>query len=346
MITCTRCVVRQLVVRPSVPARSLQKPIATRHRLLCSAAKAIPAKTAANTAKVVPAKTIAETFAGTLAEHTMDKQPRGILMLAAVSVPVLAVGAAALYSSLKVVAAGHAGVVSLFGQVERQPRQPGLQVKHPLATLTDYSLKTHKTDFSCTVPSNEGLNVELHISVQYRLNPDKVVELYTTVGDEKSVHDNVIAPQVHAIVRAATSAREAKAMYTSERENIRADILAALNATLVPRGIVVEDVPLRKVVLPARLQESIERKLQMEQESERMDWVLKKESQEAERKAIEAKGIADFQRIVTKGIDDRLLRWKGIEATMELAKSDNSKVVVVGSGKDGLPLILGGSSGH
>lgn len=233
-------------------------------------------------------------------------------------------------------------MISLFGCMEEAPRHPGLQLKHPLAELTLYTLKTCNMDFKCVVPSNEGLNVELHISLQFHIKPDKVVELFTTVGDPEAVVNTIIAPQVHAAVRMATSAREAKALYTAEREAIRADIRRALGESLEPRGILVEDVPLRAVTLPTRLQESIERKLQMEQESERMDWVLKKEKQEAERKAIEAKGIADFQAIVTKGIDERLLKWKGIEATVDLAKSDNAKVVVIGSTKDGMPLILGG----
>eukprot|EP01046_Picozoa_sp_COSAG06_P034904 COSAG06_NODE_3698_length_4997_cov_1.758677_4_plen_109_part_00 len=104
--------------------------------------------------------------------------------------------------------------------------------------------------------------------------------------------------------------------------------------------MIIEDVPMRAIKLPVKITEAIERKLQMEQESQRMEFVLKKERQEAERKAIEAEGIAQFQMIVTKGIDERLLRWRGIEATRELAASKNAKVVVIGSGKDGLPLIL------
>lgn len=96
-------------------------------------------------------------------------------------------------------------------------------------------------------------------------------------------------------------------------------------------------------VLPPRLTASIEEKLQAEQESQRMAFVLKKEEQEAERKRIEAKSIKDFQTIVSEGINDQLLRWKGIEATEKLANSPNSKVVIIGSGKDGLPLILGGN---
>ena len=107
-----------------------------------------------------------------------------------------------------------------------------------------------------------------------------------------------------------------------------------------------EATPLRKLTLPARLAAAIEEKLGAEQESQRMQFVLQKEKQEAERKRLEAQGIADFQRIVTQGISPELLRWKGIEATVKLAESSNTKVVVVGAGKDGLPLILGGQMRH
>ena len=104
----------------------------------------------------------------------------------------------------------------------------------------------------------------------------------------------------------------------------------------------VEATPLRKMGLPARLGQAIEEKLSAEQESQRMQFVLTKESQEADRKRIEAQGVADFQRIVSTGISEQLLKWKGIEATLEIAKSPNAKVIVIGSGKEGLPLILGG----
>ncbi len=109
-----------------------------------------------------------------------------------------------------------------------------------------------------------------------------------------------------------------------------------------PRGVTVESTPLRRIGLPQRLAQAIEEKLSAEQESQRMEFVLLKEKQEADRKRIEAGGIADFQKIVSLGISDQLLKWKGIEATMEIAKSANAKVIVIGSGKDGLPLILGG----
>jgi regulator of protease activity HflC (stomatin/prohibitin superfamily) len=110
------------------------------------------------------------------------------------------------------------------------------------------------------------------------------------------------------------------------------------------RGIFVENVLLRDVQLPLMLKTSIEQKQQAEQESLRMSFILQKEKQEADRKRIEAQGIADFQKIVALGISQQLLEWKGIEATEKLAASSNTKIVVIGSGKTGLPLILGGSN--
>ena len=115
--------------------------------------------------------------------------------------------------------------------------------------------------------------------------------------------------------------------------------MTQLQSLVEERGIRIEATPLRTITLPPRLTQAIEEKLQAEQESQRMQFVLLKEKQEAERKGIEASGIADFQKIVTKGISEQLLRWKGIEATEKLANSQNTKVIIVG-GKDGLPLIM------
>jgi regulator of protease activity HflC (stomatin/prohibitin superfamily) len=122
---------------------------------------------------------------------------------------------------------------------------------------------------------------------------------------------------------------------------VQEEMFTQVGSALQGRGIVVEKVLLRDMQLPATLKASIEGKQQAEQESQKMQFTLTRETQEAERKRIEARGIADFQTIVTTGISDKLLEWKGIEATLELAKSGNAKVVIVGAGKNGLPLILG-----
>jgi regulator of protease activity HflC (stomatin/prohibitin superfamily) len=151
-------------------------------------------------------------------------------------------------------------------------------------------------------------------------------------------------PQFRSVVRGVTARYEAKALYTASREKLAGEIMDELEGLVGPRGITIETAALRQIILPQRLTKSIEEKLQAEQESQRMAFVLKKEEQEAERKRIEAKGIKDFQTIVSEGINDQLLRWKGIEATEKLANSPNAKVIVIGSGKDGLPLILGGNN--
>lgn len=118
-------------------------------------------------------------------------------------------------------------------------------------------------------------------------------------------------------------------------------ILTELRSVLADRGVVVENVLLRDIQLPETLKMAIEAKQRAEQDSLQMEYVLTKEKQEAERKRVEAQGVADFQKIVTQGISEQLLQWKGIEATEKLALSPNTKIIVVGGGKTGLPLILG-----
>ncbi|MFH1595924.1 MAG: SPFH domain-containing protein [Pseudomonadota bacterium] len=132
---------------------------------------------------------------------------------------------------------------------------------------------------------------------------------------------------------------EAKDLYTSSRELISNEIFRDLEINLGKRGIIVETILLRKVDLPKLVVEAINAKLAADQQAQQMRFVLDKERQEAERKRIEAQGVQDFQKIVSQGLSEQYLRWKGIEATRVLAESPNSKIVIVG-GRDGLPLIL------
>jgi len=187
------------------------------------------------------------------------------------------------------------------------------------------------------VPSQEGLNVGVEVSILFHLNPEKAADVYKTVGPD---YVNIIlVPQFRSVVRGVTATYEAKALYTSAREALSQTILRELDKTVRERGITIEATPLRRITLPPGLSKAIEMKLESEQESQRMQFVLQKEQQEADRKRIEAQGIADFQKIVTQGISEQLLKWKGIEATEKLASSQNAKIVIVG-GKDGLPVIL------
>jgi len=256
--------------------------------------------------------------------------------------PVIGVVAllAAAGSCFTVVPAGHVGVVDFFGTVSSNTLKAGINVVNPLANVVKFTVKTQELKEVMDVPSKEGLTVQLEVSALYHLNPEKAAEVYKTIGPNYA--QIVLEPQFRSVSRGVTAGYEAKALYTSERELLANEIQQHLAKIVEPRGITIETTPLRRVGLPAGLAESIEAKLRADQESQRMEFVLTKEKQEADRKRIEAQGIADFQKIVAQGLSDQYLRWKGIEATEKLANSTNSKVVVVGSGKDGLPLILGG----
>ena len=130
-------------------------------------------------------------------------------------------------------------------------------------------------------------------------------------------------PQVRATIRGTVAGFTSKELYDSERrQSVAVLLFEQIKADLEPRGIIIEAVPLRAIHLPTRVRESIENKLRMEQENERMQFVLQKEQAEAERKAIEGKGIAEFQRIVSEGISENLLKWKGIETTETIAQSE------------------------
>jgi len=245
--------------------------------------------------------------------------------------------------SIQIIPAGQVGVVDLFGQVRETTLMPGFHIINPLCKVRHFSLKTQNIEEEIVVPTSEGANVGLTLAVLYRLDPVGVRDLYLKVGPDFGAV--VLRPQIRSVVRDVVARYEAKSLYSSERGMIASETFKELSIELKKRGIVPEQILLKKIALPVNLTKAIENKLAMEQESERMKFVLVKERQEAERKKIMAKGIADFQEIVTTGVTEDFLRWKGIEATEKLAASKNAKIVVIGSGKDGLPLILGGGSG-
>lgn len=253
----------------------------------------------------------------------------------------IAIGIFALLALLQcftIIPAGNVGVVDFFGRVSDNTLKAGINFVNPLAKVVKFSIKTQEIKEDMDVPSKEGLTVGLEISVLFHLNPEMTASIYKTVGENYA--QIILVPQFRSVCRGVTASYDAKALYTSEREALAQQLRNELATIVETRGITIENTPLRKVALPAGLSQSIEAKLQAEQESQRMQFVLTKEEQEAQRKRIEAKGIADFQDIVARGISEPLLRWKGIEATEKLASSPNAKIVVIGAGKDGLPLIL------
>jgi regulator of protease activity HflC (stomatin/prohibitin superfamily) len=240
-------------------------------------------------------------------------------------------------NSVACVSTGHVGVVTLFGRVTGRTMAEGIHVVNPVARVHELNIKTQEVKERAAVPSKEGLIMGLEASVLYHLQPDRAAEVFQKVG--ATYADVLLVPNFRSAMRSVTASNTASALYSDSREAIARQILADLQSQLQPRGIVVENVLLRDLQLPETLKQAIEAKQQAQQEAQRMEFVLQKERQEAERKRVEAAGIKDFQDIVTQGISDKLLEWKGIEATIELSRSSNAKVIVVGNPKSGLPLI-------
>ena len=259
---------------------------------------------------------------------------RSIGLIAAAIVVVIFV-----FSAITSVPSGHVGVLTLFGRVTGETLPEGMHFINPLKSNNVMSVRTQEIKESAAVPSAEGLVMALDTSLIFHLNPEKAAEVYQKIGPNYA--SVVIEPNLRAAIREATASHSANALYSGEREKVAHEIYNSMKAQLEQRGIGIESILLRDIQLPPALKQSIEAKQQAEQESLAMSFRLQKERQEADRKRIEAEGIRDFQHTVAQGISPELLTWKGIEATEKLADSKNSKVIVVGGGKTGLPIILG-----
>ena len=257
----------------------------------------------------------------------------GFLKLAAVVIIAIL-----LLASTTSIPTGNVGVLTLFGRVTGDVLGEGIHLINPLKSVQKMSVQTQSVKESANVPSNEGLILALDTSLLFRLDRNQAAQVYQTVGENYA--EKIVEPTLRAAIRSSTSAHTANALYTNARDLVQQQIQDELTKELAKRGIIVEAVLLRDVQLPAMLKSSIEAKQQAEQDALRMNFILQKEKQEAERKRIEAQGIADFQKIVAQGISPQLLEWKGIEATEKLATSNNAKVVIVGNSKNGLPLVL------
>ena len=241
------------------------------------------------------------------------------------------------YLSTTVVPAGHVGVQDFFGTVSDRVLSPGISLIMPGTQVVKFSVQTREIKETAAVPTSEGLIVNLDVSLLFRLQPEAAARVYKTIG--RRFEGVVIDPQLRSIIRDVTAEYEAKFLYSASRELVAQNMFKHVRAALAPRGIEAEQVLLRTVALPPLLTTAIQEKLQAEQQAQRMRFVLDRERQEAERKRVEAQGIADFQTIVARGISAELLKWKAIELAHELSKSPNAKVVVLGD-KTGLPIIL------
>ncbi len=209
--------------------------------------------------------------------------------------------------AVRVVPAGHVGVIDFFGKVSDRTLPSGINLVNPLARVIPMSVRTQEDKETMSVPSKEGLNVALEISILYRLKAEKAAEIYKTVGRDYA--DVVLIPQSRSVARDVTVASEAKALYTSERETLAQKFHDYLQDHVKDRGIAIESILLRSITLPPTVSQAIEQKLKAEQDAERMKFILQKEQQEAERKRVEAAGIRDAQAIINQSLTSQYLHY-------------------------------------
>ena len=239
------------------------------------------------------------------------------------------------------VQAGEAGVLwkrFFGGTVVDRPYGEGLHLIWPWDKMHVYNVRNQAIPHSFEVLTKKGLPIVVHLTIRYRPELDLIGVLHQEVGPRYV--DVIVKPEVEAVIRSVIGRYDVAEVYTTKRSLVEKIVNEALEQTS-QRYVEVDDVLLTQVTLPVKVREAIEMKLVEEQKYEAFEYILKSETEEAKRKRIEAAGIRDFQKTIAESLSKEVLTAKGIRATEELAKSKNSKVVVIGAGDEGLPLILG-----
>ncbi len=245
--------------------------------------------------------------------------------------------------------AGQIGVKSLFGKVQNDVLGSGLHFINPFVEVQRLDIKTQnytmsgihdegtKTgDDAIRVLTSDGLEVTIDLTVLYKLLPSEAPRLVRETGVDYT--DKIVRPLTRTKIRDNSVYYEAISLYSNKRDEFQQRIFKSIEEDFKKRGLILEQLLVRNITLPQSVKETIEQKINAEQDAQKMQFVLLKEKQEAERKRVEAQGIADYQRIINIGLTDQQLQYEQIKAYLELAKSPNSKVIVMGKGN--APIIL------
>ena len=245
--------------------------------------------------------------------------------------------------------AGQIGVKSLFGKVQNDVLSSGLHIVNPFVEVQRLDIKTQnytmsgihdegtKTgDDAIRVLTSDGLEVTIDLTVLYKLLPSEAPRLVRETGVDYT--DKIVRPLTRTKIRDNSVYYEAISLYSTKRDEFQQRIFKSIEDDFKKRGLILEQLLVRNITLPQSVKETIEQKINAEQDAQKMQFVLLKEKQEAERKRVEAQGIADYQRIINIGLTDQQLQYEQIKAYLELAKSPNSKVIIMGKGN--APVIL------
>jgi len=254
-----------------------------------------------------------------------------------------------LIKSTVMIDAGQIGVKVLFGKVQNEVLGSGLHLINPLVEVRSLDVKTQnytmsgsndegaKTgDDAIRVLTADGLEVTIDLTVLYKLLPSEAPKLVRETGVDYT--DKIVRPLTRTKIRDNAVYYDAIALYSSKRDEFQSRIFKSIEDDFKKRGLVLEQLLVRNITLPQSVKATIEQKINAEQDAQKMQFVLLKEKQEAERKRVEAQGISDYQRIINTGLTSQQLQYEQIKAYLELAKSPNSKVIIMGKGNT--PVIL------
>jgi regulator of protease activity HflC (stomatin/prohibitin superfamily) len=235
---------------------------------------------------------------------------------------------------------GHRGIVfkALGGGTSKEVLGEGMHFIPIWNHVIPYDARVHEMKEQLSVLSSNGLAIKVEASVRYRPDLNELYELQTEIGQDYD--QKLIGPVVRSEARKVFGRYQPEEIYSTKREEIERQIYEEVTKALGGKHVVVEAILIRDVDLPEAIRNAIADKLAEEQRSQKMRFTLDKERQEATRKQIEGEGIAKYQSIVRQGLTPEYLQYKGIEATERLATSANSKVVIVGNTKSGLPMIF------
>jgi regulator of protease activity HflC (stomatin/prohibitin superfamily) len=246
--------------------------------------------------------------------------------------------------------AGRVGVKSLFGKVQNDILPSGLHIINPLMDVTEVDVKTQnytmsgihdegdkQGDDAIKVLTADGLEVTIDLTVLYRVIPESAPKIISQIGAD--YQQKIVRPISRTKIRDNAVYYDAVALYSSKRDEFQKKIFESIKSDFLNRGLELEQLLVRNISLPASVKSVIEQKINAEQESQKMQFVLLKEKQEADRKRLEAQGIADYQKIINTGLTDKQLKYEMIKAYQDLVKSPNAKVILMGNGDT--PVILG-----
>lgn len=256
--------------------------------------------------------------------------------------------AAAVFSSIVQINPGEIGVQKLFGKVNNNILESGLNLVNPLVEVVNFDIRTQNYtmsgvqdegdksgDDAIRVLSADGLEVVIDLTVLYKIVPSEAPRILQEIGTD--YRNTIVRPICRTKIRDNAVYYDAVALYSTKRDEFQGRIFKTIESDFKSRGLLLEQLLVRNITLPASVKTTIESKINAEQEAQKMTFVLQKEKQEAERKRVEAQGIADYQKILSTGLSDKQLQYEMIKA---IATSPNAKLIIMNGGKNSTPVIL------